>query len=422
MNLNVEFNQVLKDNPEITISQYLKKLADNTKFTKDQIMVNLKDCLKGKKCCLFSCGANILEHKDKFHEIKKDKTFITCCIKSSIEYLHYDSDILVLFGSINGDYLKNSKIINPFILKQENFIYNHDSYELDNFKFENFDTNYWVINFLNYIGIKEIYLFGFYLADYIIHDLTNYNYYDDIVCEKFHAYDDSFVRIKEPGILFDNIYNEKLVQYCIINNILLYNVSKYGCLSNKITRINFESIFSNEKQIISSNIVYKDFLDELNDKVDIDFYYNRNCSKYSDSDTISLSEKTNRVYEHIIFEGLYCLKKVNKFDTKNEIQLNDFIKDIMSLFCYINECPYINIYVIFFFCHYLLMFNNLFNICFYKNFDEICKEKFYDNFCLKYKDEINIIEFDKIFLELNEQKYRAHKYFKLFVYLIYIKN
>ena len=403
------------------MSDILKDLTDTTKFSEEQIMMNLKDCLKGKKCCIFSCGANITEHCDKFQQIKNDKSFITCCIKYSIEYLQFEADILVLFGYINGTYLNNDKITNSFILKSELFEYNGISYDLDKFYLDNFasPTNY-IIKFLNIIGIKEIYLFGFYLADYIINDLTNYNYYDDIVCEKFHTYDKPFSRTKEIEIFHEHIESIQITDYCINNNISIYNVSEFGCLSNKIKRINFESIFTNEKIFISSKIAYKDFLDEFDDKVDIDFYYERNCNNNNDINNKTFVDKKQEVLINLITEGVYCLKKVNKYDTKKEIVLNEFIKEIMSLVCYISYYPFPNL--IAFFSHYLIIFNKVFNVCFYKDFDQICCPKFYDDLLLLYSNEINNIDFNIYYSEFYEKQFNENKYFKLFVYLYYLKD
>jgi hypothetical protein len=404
---------------ENNVAQYLKELTDTTQFSQEQIMVNLKDCLKGKKCCIFSCGTNIHEHKDKFDQIKKDKSFITCCIKSSIEHLEFEADILTLYCFINGTYLNNDKIEYIFTLKTNEFEYNGISYDLSNFNIPNFTTPaYNVINFLNYIGIKEIYLFGFYLADYIINDLTNYNYYDDILCKQFHTYDASFSRIKELGVILEHCDSIQLADYCIYNNISLYNVSEYGCLSNKIKRINFESIFISEKTFILSKIVYKDFLDEFDEKVDIDFYYERNCNY--NNDIVTFSEKKDQVFNHLITEGIYCLKNVNRYDTKKEICLNDFIKDIIELICYISYYSVNNITYNRFFCHYLLKFNKVFNVCFYNDLDKISSPQFYDDLILIHLNDINSINFDNIYIEFNITKYNKNKYFKLFIYLFYL--
>ena len=413
---------------ENNVAQYLKELTDTTQFLQEQIMVNLKDCLKGNKCCVFSCGANIDEHKDKFEQIKKDKSFITCCIKSSIEHLQFEADILVLYGLINGTYLENEKIKTMFILKSETFEYNGISYDLSNFIMTNLTTNLYnittdifnIINFLKYIGIKEINLFGFYLADYIINDLTNYNYYDDIVCKNFHLYDTPFSRTKEPGIIIEHCGSIQLAQYCIDNDISLYNVSEHGCLSNKIKRINFESIFLNEKRIIFSKMAYKDFFDEFDEKVDIDFYYERNCNN-SNYNIVTLKEKKEHVFNHLIFKGLNSLKNVNRYDTKKEICLNEFIKDIMCLISYISYYPPTIITYYAFFCHYLLKFNKVFNVCFYNDFDKISCPKFYDDLLLLHLNDINNINFDNFYhLEINIPKYNNNKYFKLFIYLFHL--
>jgi len=354
-----------------SISQYLKNLTDKTKFTDEEIMIQLKDCLTGKKCCLFSCGANIDEHSNKFTQIKNDKTFITCCIKSSIEYLQFETDILILYDNINGSYLKNNKINNIFILKHCNTIYNGLSYNLSNFSNDDLHKSFFIIMFLIHIGIKEIYFFGYYLNDYIINDLTNYNYYNNIICKEFHNYDKPFTKILEPGIIRQHISSIYIADYCIDNNIELYNVSELGCLSNKIKRINFESLFCTEKIIISSKNKYIDFLDEFNNKVDIDFYHERNCNN---SNKKSFLKKKNEVLDHLIENGIYYLNKVNKYDTKKEIYSNDFIENIIELYSYIQPIEFIKIRCIITFLwnvnYGILKFNKLFNVCFYNDFDK----------------------------------------------------
>jgi len=405
------------------IAKYLKELTDTTKFSHEQTIINLKDCLKDKKCCIFSCGANIIEHSDKFEQIKNDKTLITCCIKSAIEQLDFETDILALFECVNGTYLNNDKIKNIFILKTKTFAYDNISYNLDNFKIGGFVIDiYSVINFLIYVGVKEIYLFGFYLADYIINDLTNYNYYDDIVCKKFHTYDEAFSRLKEPGVLREHIEGSKISQYCFDNNISIYNVSEEGCVSNKIKRINFESVFTNKKTFVSSKIAYRDLLDEIDDKVDIDFYYERNCNNNIDNNNITLFEKKRKVLNHLLLEGIYCLKKVNEHDTKNEINLNKFMKDILCVFSYISLYVCDKLFVSAFFSHYLLKFNKVFGVCFYKDFDKISCPNFYDELLLLHISDINNIDFDMFYSHFNMTKYNQHKYFKLLCYLVYIKN
>ena len=306
-----------------------------------------------------------------------------------------------------------------FILKKQKFKYNdkHTSYDLDNF--ELLHPSFFIIRFLNYVGIKEIYLFGYYLADEMINDLTNYNFYNDIVCKQFHTYDVPFTRIKEPQIFKQHVASTRLAKHCIQNNIKLYNVSEYGCLSNKIKRINFESVFLNDKNIISSKISYIDFLDTFNHTVDIDFYYEKYCNNNSN---MLLINKKIKVLEHLLSLGIYVLNKVNKYDTKNNVCLNPFIIDIMSLFAYLYD-HHNNITS--FFAHSLLTFNKVFNVCFYNDFDKISCPNFYDELVSLHINKINnnIINLDAVFYShFNKREYNENKYFKLFIYLIYYKN
>jgi hypothetical protein len=398
------------------ISEYLINITDSNKYSKEQIMINLKNCLKGKKCCIFSCGANIDEHSDKFDQIKNDKSFITCCIKSSIEYLQFEADILCLYGYINGNYINNNKITDIFTIKSELFQYNGKSYIFT----KSYGNIFEIVKFLIYTGIKEIYLFGFYLADYIINDLTHYNFYDDIIVEKCHKYDKPFSRIKEYGCIHEHIISSSVNNFCIENNVLLYNVSEYGCLSNKIQRINFESIFLNEKKNIFSKIPYKDFLDLIEEQMDYNYYYNKYCND-KNNNIINFEKKKEICINHFLY-NIYLLNNVNENDKKKSIVINNFFKTILVLICYINHYDNKIITIQSFFAHYLLDFNKIFNVCFYKDFEIISQEEFYDNLLLIHLNHINNINFDNINSNYKINNYNQNKYFKLFVYLYYYKN
>jgi hypothetical protein len=418
------------------ISEYLFNITDSNKYSKEQIMINLKNCLKGKKCCIFSCGANIDEHSDKFNQIKNDKSFITCCIKSSIEYLQFEADILCLYGNINGNYINNNKITDIFVIKTD--IFEEQNEKLYKGKSYNFSCLYnffnQLIKFLIYIGIKEIYLFGFYIADYIINDLTNYNYYNDILVEKFHKYDKPFTRIKESEAIVEHIGSATVNDFCIENDILLYNVSEYGCLSNKIQRINFESIFLKEKKIIFSKFVYIDFLDLIEKQFDFNFYYKKYCNNKNNNNEILIFEKEKKIcLNHFIKYGIYLLNNINENDKKKSLVINNFLKTILVLIIYVKNCQnfFSRIYceienddqnIFSYFIHYLLNFNQVFNVCFYKDYEIISQEEFYDNLLLIHLNHINNINFDNFYLEYNIDKYNQNKYFKLFIYLFYIKN
>ena len=67
-----------------SISKYLINITDTKKYSNEEIYNNLKNCLDGKKACLFSCGPNLNEHKDRFHEIENDDNIIKCCFKNTV--------------------------------------------------------------------------------------------------------------------------------------------------------------------------------------------------------------------------------------------------------------------------------------------------------------------------------------------------
>ena len=104
---------------------------------------------------------------------------------------------------------------NEFINKNDKLHFDDDKMFINNlccyvFKF---------IIFLFFLGIKEFYLFGFFIDTKWL-DIRNYNYYDDIVSDAFHHYSTqdkseykkisnvfelTKFRVKEPGIFSEQI-------------------------------------------------------------------------------------------------------------------------------------------------------------------------------------------------------------------------
>ena len=411
-----------------TNSKKIKELCDETKYSKEQILANLKNCMIGKKACIFSCGYNLIEHKDNFYRLQNNDNILTCCVKSAITYLNYNCDILLLVGIINGNYLDNKNIDDIIILSDNLFNKSYNKLknylDIDYFKIINIKCKiFWLIYFMIYIGITEIYLFGFYLSDYIINDLYNYTYYKDIICKKSHLYDKDNTRTKEPGLFIEHIESSYINDFCNKNNCQLFNVSELGALSNYIKRIDYESIFEKNKNIIQSKIKYKDLLDEINNKLDVEYYYNKYCliNRKDDIDT-----KKYKCIQNLMISGIYKLNKLNKNDPKQDIiiTINSFIYNIICLFSYLHRYNALFLLESAFFCHYLIKFNNTFNTEFYEDFNKISKEEFYINLLIKYHNQINkninlIHDIKKIF---NEPIFINNKYCDLFIYMIYINK
>ena len=85
------------------ISEFLIHLTDKKIYSDEDIYINLENCLYNRKACVFSCGYNLNEHKERFNEFKKYPEFTICCWKSSVNFFEsiLDVDIIGL-GDIVG--------------------------------------------------------------------------------------------------------------------------------------------------------------------------------------------------------------------------------------------------------------------------------------------------------------------------------
>ena len=409
------------------ISEFLINITNKEKYTPKQIYDNLNNCLYNYKSVLFSCGHNVKEHQDKYNQLENNDEFIRCCWKNNI----IDNiDIIGIGGHLNNyiDYLTNSKSfrfstqyydnvnINFQITKTQHdtFMDKNDALYFDEDNNKTLSPHlkggdiYIFILFLKFIGLTEINLFGFYLDNKMI-DIRNYNYYDDLVCNYAHYYENNNGhRCKEPGIFYEHLHSYVLKDWADCNNISIYNVSNTGCISNKIPRITFESIFLNNKTIIEAEYNFEDFPYQIDKYLDKDFY-RRKYNKPFD-----ISE-----YIHSIF----FINPINDKDLRKGYQPSDLLQEIMSVTVYIMK--YIKRHYpklktikknldIAFFCHYVLPFNNALDICFYKNFDLINSNKYWDDKLIendykistfKKKYHMGILDSDYNIPSYNESKY-----------------
>lgn len=412
------------------VSEFLIKITDKSKYTNEEIFKNLKNCLYNRDACLFSCGNNINEHSEHFKELLNCEIMTKCCIKSSCAFLNYNCDIICVGNNINNyidNYINMTQHIFKVLFNNYNYTINnflnittskkcHFLNEDDNIYFENnniyvdnFQNNtiFQYILFLKHVGITNIYLFGCFINDNFI-NIQNYNYYDDILINKGHFYDNLKDRIMEPGSFIEQINSYYLYDWAIKNNIKIYNVSKKGCFSNKIKRISFDSIFSENKQFISSENDYVDFMEQYKLYFD-EIYYTH---KYN----------TPNPLFHYITNGIYKYNKINKNDNKQSIEIDDFMKNIICLVSYVNGHLYFkesnNINCISpFFSHYLIKFNKKFKVCFYNDYTKINNENFFDSNVLKYKKNIETMIVDCEKYKLNNNYFNENKYFKLMYYI-----
>ena len=382
-------------------SKKLFDLTDEKLYNYDEALENIKNCFSGKKACIFSCGYNIHEHKDKFEILRRNDDFVIISIKSAITFLDLDVDIHILTESNNNYHLYNQRkeLNNVFKVRK-----NDEQYvNITDFDIKNLN----IFEFLKHLGFIDIYLFGFFLVDKLFSSLENYNYYDDIICNKFHWYENGkgnnciHYRSLELGIISEYLFLYKLSQDKQIN---LYNLSRLGSLPNTIPRITFDDIFGNNKTFIKPN--YLDINQLIEKEVDLDFYFER----YGKNDKNINDKKEFFIKDFFIKGGYFLLKKVNKNDKKKEILFEKFehIRFVVLVIIYLIRYPYdlkkkyyseCKFYLLIFFSHYVLLFNKLFDVCLYNDFDKICNLDFYNNLY-----EENKIVVEKLFKNENHKK------------------
>ena len=76
-------------------AKLLKELSDREKYTQEEIFNNLRDCLKGEKGCIFTCGRNLAEHIDRYDELINGNFFISV-FKHAIQELNFFVDAVFL--------------------------------------------------------------------------------------------------------------------------------------------------------------------------------------------------------------------------------------------------------------------------------------------------------------------------------------
>jgi len=369
------------------VSEFLIKITDKSKYTIEQIYNNLHNCLYNRRASVFSCGANIVEHQDRFKELKEINDMTICCYKSAVKFFDYDCDILGVGNYINGDYLdkvncfkflvmsicfkniyknnnfnfsqiniiSNTNQIKNFITYKSSFLFDGHNYLMENF----YECNvYNFIIFLNFLGIKNIYLFGFFITDNLI-NISKYTY-NDLIISRGHYYDKTNNRILESGAFLELKNSSELMKWANHNNVNIYNVSKLGCISKSIPRITFDSITSNKIEFIEPLNDYIDFNVQFNNLIDYEYYKEH----YNTKDPLL----------DYIDNGIYFYKKLNAKHNMQEINLSEFAENIFyySTIAYMYPSkntsklkPYI--------CHYVLRFKDASGLSMYDNIN-ITKE------------------------------------------------
>ncbi len=410
MNLNLKDIEI-KNN-----SNYLLNITDKNKYSLEEIKNNLKNCFLNKKCCIFSCGANLNEYKNNIKKLKENN-FLIFCIKGAVKEINYDCDILWLEGNKNGNYLNNNLINNIFKISSLGSESNINNINYKDIVDYDIKSDYF--DFLNYIGISEIYLFGFFLSDYILKDITNYDYYTDLIAKSSHFYTiNTYSKVKECGLLKDYF---RLLNYGKKYNI--YNVSNEGCVPKVIKRISFDDVFNEKKNIIEYK--YEDYIDLIERQFDFEFYYNKYCNN-DNTKILNLDEKKNICLNNFHSTGIYLLNNVNKNDKKKSIVINNFMETILVLFCYIRKYHFGIFYnylnniknIAPFFNHYVLDFNKHFKVCFYKDYELISKKEFYDNLKEKHKEKLKLIDLNNLEKIYQNTKLNNNDYFTIMYFIL----
>ena len=241
--------------------------------------------------CIFSRGYNQDEYSSNeyIEKIKNRDNTIIITIKQAIEIIKY-SDIQIHTGSSNyyqsSDYLQKNNGSETLLFLEGQSINilnnNHKYVNLNYFNYPNdniIDENlinrmstynyfYSVVRLLVYMGIKNIFLFGFYTIEKQF-DQTNYNYYDDLVQKKYH-YNEISIRPFEIGN-FQELINLYFAQKDFLDKVNIYNVSKYGVVPNIIKRIQFPFFDIKTNPVIENQKIenpYTDLITQVNNLFD----------------------------------------------------------------------------------------------------------------------------------------------------------
>lgn len=347
-----------------SVGSFLNTLSTKNLGAK-KIHRNLKDCLKGikKKCYLFSCGHNLKEHQEKYKNLKKSKSndYIIGCYKSVITEFLNVCDLFSFGGNLNGSYMEkvrnmenNQDLYTLGLNAQHFFKFNkispiHTSLDLKPVNKTYIDQNTGifiegnrlscnvasdvmkVIMFLDFIGIKEIYLFGFYLGKKVP-NLNKFNFYEDIIQKDFHWYKEGDVRRFEYLVFVEQINSSLVADYLFKKNKKIFNVSKYGCYSNRIPRITYESIDKEDKEFISPEFEYTDLNEQL-----LKF----NHAFYKDNYKLPFKTKED-LFMNYLRHGIYLNWKIHKYDNrKKDIKIDKFHLLIAQIVTLILNKPFL---------------------------------------------------------------------------------
>ena len=306
-------------------------------------ILSLKNSMINKKGVIFLCGQNLHEHKNRFSEILNNKEFVTLAYKNSYNILPSDPDILFLDTRIKDTKIPPENVLiiynnddsgeiyekiprnnefkphifinskNTKITKDINYIGygNYVNYKFDQSITKNIITNAnttdnysQCLMFMDFLGIKEIYIFGAYN---IAHPDVRNNRYS----HHFNNIHKKGGYVIETGHMMHALSSHWWYKYLQSKKVKVYNVSKEGSLCNLIHRINFDEIFKLNKKIIDVN---------KNDCCLFSLIKNRLDTKYY-SRCAGISNDFDKCLNHYIWKGYFAGCKLNKNDNHSMIEI-----------------------------------------------------------------------------------------------------
>ena len=306
-------------------------------------ILSLKNSMVNKKGAIFLCGQNLHEHKNRFSEIFNNSNFITLAYKNSYNILPSDPNILFLDTRIKDTKIPSNNVLivynndgsskkyhkinrnkefkphifinskNTNLTKKINYIgySNYEKYKFDQQLNENTITNAKTTDnysqclmFMDFLGIKEIYIFGAYNIAHPDVRTNRYSYHFNNIGMK-GGY------IIETGHMMHALSSHWWYKYLQNKNTNVYNVSKEGSLCNLIPRIEFDEIFkSNRKNIEISK----------NDCCLFTFIKNRLDTKYH-SKSINIPNNFDKCLNHYICKGYFAGCKLNENDNHSMVEI-----------------------------------------------------------------------------------------------------
>lgn len=310
-------------------------------------IIELKNKYINKKALFFSCGKNITEFKNNLNDFKNNDDYVYISYKNSITYLQnnchifiYDSyykenvnneiksDIKIFYNSKNNDTDINKYSIKPDIHFKYNdshpfgFISNEHSNLINEIGNETvvytswIDVYFQIFFLLNYLGFKEIYLFGIYNCH------NDKKIFKKLVSNGNKLGNNNLV-VKEPLSFIRVIQTEYLAKWALLNSVKLYNVSLMGSVSNEIPRIHFNQINAINKKLIDIKI------ENIDDLLDYSFYQQKyKCCKHQENDSDILKKQ---VIVHYFTIGIYRRFDPNPYTNYEEIQLGKISVDLCKL-------------------------------------------------------------------------------------------